>query len=191
MSTNSPKPILQNDLLGVAKKWKIEFKLELEPSEGRNSQGLKRPEREARVQVLIDGRELDLEVGWDLLAIVASGRRPGGYYLGNCGCGEPGCSSIWHPMVVRHQGGTVTWSVPTPYSRKRSDNSPQEMVELSFDLMLYQSQSDGLVADFRRAATDAGALVRLNCYPGNLPLSLIAESEKGWEGYGGREDLPE
>lgn len=47
------------------------------------------------------------------------------------------------------------------------------------------------MADFQRVATDVGPLVRLNCYPGNLPLSLIAEADRGWEGYGGMEDLQE
>ena len=41
----------------------------------------------------------------------------------------------------------------------------------------------------RRVAIDGSPLVRLNCYPGNLPLSLITEAERGWAGYGGKVDL--
>ncbi len=178
MSTNSAKPVLLRDLMGTTKTWKIEFKFQMGS-----------PERDGYVQVLVDGRELDLEVGWDLLAIVASGRAPGGYYLGNCCCGAPGCANIWYPVMVRHQGDTITWCVPTPYSRNRSDKSPQATIELSFDLAQYRAQSDGLLADFKCAATDGARLMRLDCYPGNLPRSLIEEAERGWAGYGGKVDL--
>ena len=186
MSSKSDSPLLLSELTGIAEKLNIAFKLELVLGEGRNSQGQKVPERDAHVQVLFNGREVDIQAGWDLLAIVASGRVPGGYYLGNCGCGEPGCAGIWSPIMVRHQDDAVIWCVPSPYVRKRNDSSTQLMTRLSFDLQQYQAQSEGLLADFRRAATDGGPLIRLNCYPGHLPLSLIAESEGGWEGYGGK-----
>lgn len=190
MNTKSSSILVLSDLASIVGPVKVEFKLVLLISEGRNNKGQMRPERAAHVEVFFDYLEFDIEVGWDLLALVASGRVPGGYYLGNCGCGEPGCSAIWNPIWVRHEGDEITWSIPTPYVGKKGDSSDQTMTKISFDCMQYRAQSDGLLADFRRFATDGGPLVRLNCYPGNLPLGLIEEANKGWEGYGGMEPLP-
>ncbi len=69
-----------------------------------------------RVDVHVDGVLTTLDTPWDALALIASARRPGGYYLGNCDCGVPRCAGILAPVMVSHDGGTMTWSVPQPYA---------------------------------------------------------------------------
>ncbi len=50
--------------------------------------------------------------------------------------------------------------------------------------MQYRTQTNSLLAAFRKAANDGGPLVRLTGYPGELPLKLLDEVGKGWAGYG-------
>jgi hypothetical protein len=114
------------------------------------------PERDTYVDVRVGGRLLDCDVAWDLLALVASSVRPGGYYLGTCCCGAHGCAGVWKPIEVRHDGDSVTWTVPIPYVHGGGADS----ILLRFDAAQYRAETQSLLADFKRAV-DSNSLARL------------------------------
>lgn len=81
--------------------------------------------------------------------------------------------------------------MPTPYSVAADDLPPGRSVELAFDAAEYRRQAAELVGALRAVATDGGALVRVNCYPGELPRGVLAMIDEGGAGWGGRVELPE
>ena len=163
--------------------------LRLRPSEGRDRTGQVVPVREASVEVEINSQRFDCGAHWDLLALVASANNPGGYYLGNCACGEPGCAGIWKAIDVRHEGNSVSWTVPTPYVMAKGATHIQNSVVFEFDAKQYRAQIDSLLVDFSKAASDGGPLVHLNCYPGELPQQLLDYAAQGYPGHGGSTNL--
>lgn len=176
----------------------IRMRLVLEPAEDRDLHGAVRPERLGCTAVQIGGRWVDLDgVGWDLSALAASAREPGGYYLGNCGCGVPDCAGVWEPVHVRHEGERITWAVRLPYTAPRSSGArtgsqidPARRLVLAFDAAEYRQQAADLVGTLRAAATDGGPLARLNRHPGELPRQVLQWIDEGGAGWGGREKLP-
>jgi hypothetical protein len=170
----------------------IRMRLVLEPGEGRDTRGAKCAERDASPAVQVAGRWVDLPAtGWDVGALAASAREPGGYYLGNCGCGVPECSSVMQPVQVLHEGERITWRVPMPYARASRQSTEPDAAPfvVSFDAAEYRQQAAELVQALRDAAADGGPLVRVNCYPGELPSQVLAMIDEGGAGWGGREPL--
>lgn len=169
------------------------MRLVLEPVKAMSGFGT---EREACTAVQIAGRWVELDgLGWDLMALNASAREPGGYYLGNCGCGVPDCAGVWAPVQVRHEGERITWTLHLPYSggvdARTGDAQPPGLVTLAFDADEYRAQAAELVQTLRAAAADGGPLVRLNCHPGELPEQVLQWIDEGGAGWGGRSDLPD
>lgn len=188
-SANQLTPL--ESLCDTAKLHTITMRLVMTPTQGRDSKGKMKPERAASVDVLIDGNPVECGAVWDLLALVASGRAPGGYYLGNCECGEPMCAGVKKPVNVTHEDDCVAWTVPMPYSWVRGVSVSAAPLVLAFDAAQYKEQTEHLLSELRNASMDGGAPISLDCYPGNLPGSLVSEADNGWPGYGGREILSE
>jgi hypothetical protein len=178
------KELKLESLVGITATCSIRLHLRLKQGECRNMTGQLVPERNADIEVEINAHPIDCGAPWDLLALVASASTQGGYYLGNCGCGEPGCAGIWKPIDVRHEGVSITWTVPAPYVKAKGSTPVDGSLLLRFDAEQYRTQTDSLLAAFRKAAKDGGPLVRLICYPGELPQRLLDEAGKGWPGYG-------
>lgn len=165
---------------------RLEFITSIGPGTSKQHQ-----ERDVDIKVFIDGQELDLGAGWDLQALIASGRQEGAYYLSNCSCGEPGCARIWAPMQVRHEADRIAWLIPMPFVRANGEMHDDEALHFSFPRDQYQAQSEGLLADLKRAATDGGFIVRIYGCPGELPAQVIEACERGFPGHGGRGNLDE
>lgn len=176
------------DLAGVQR---VRMRLVLVPGKATNGIGF---ERDAWPAVQIVGCWVALEgAGLDVLALVASAREPGGYYLGNCGCGEPGCAGAWAPVQVHHEGNRITWRVPMPYARTKDNRSAPDAgpLALAFDAAEYCAQAEALLVALRASANDGGPPVRVNCYPGELVAQTLDEAENGGAGWGGREPRPD
>lgn len=139
----------------------------------------------AGVMVVIDDQPVTLGPPWDGLALVASGRAAGGYFLGNCGCGVPACAGVRLPVQVQHEGEQVTWSVPQPYDPGKLNKPGTGRKSLAFDATQYPAQAACLLEAMRQLAKRPA----LCCYPTDRLCDVIAWADSGGAGHGRREDL--
>lgn len=52
---------------------------------------------------------------WDLLKLCASIRRPGGYSVVTCSCGDGGHAGLWSPIFISHpDDDSVVWEIDIP-----------------------------------------------------------------------------
>lgn len=86
------------------------------------------PRPRVKIELRIDGRlaaEL-ASVCIEPCALIASASREGEFFIGTCGCGEPGCAGVWHGIQVQHSNGFARWEVHQPYVRDKGDMSPNK-----------------------------------------------------------------
>ena len=143
--------------------------------------GPRASERSVSVAVSIDGRPVTLGSPWDVLALVASGRTPGGYYLGNCNCGEPRCAGVPDPVQVRHEAERITWDVPQPYDPGLRNEPGDGVLRLTFDASHYRAQTESLIEGTRSLPQT----VAVCCYPIDQLRRVIEWADAGGAGYGG------
>ncbi len=135
----------------------------------------------AHVKVQVNGVLTTLGPPWDGLALVASARAQGGYYVGNCGCGNPGCAGIWDPVQVRHDGDRIEWTVPHPYDPGALNEPGAGRLKVTFDAAQYRGEAEALLEALRKLRLST----TLCCYPTDTMRQVIAWADEGYSGHGG------
>lgn len=104
------------------------------------------------VRIQVNGQLLTERWPTDLHNLTKSCLIPGGFDLMTCECGEPGCASIWEPVIVEHDTDSTTWHVPDPISwdgvpdyMQLEDDEDVRRVTYRFDRCQYVAAiADGL-----------------------------------------------
>lgn len=163
-----------------------QFEVVIQEVAGRGPDGLPRPDVE--IELLIDG-EVPTELASVCIepcALIASSLRDGEFFIGTCGCGEPGCAGVWHGIQVQHVNGITQWGVPIPYVRAKGDSSPPKpalMFEFSTSSYLTEvaKVKSFLVALLPREK--AGARFSVDGHPGALVSAILKWIDDGFGGF--------
>ena len=143
------------------------------------------PGGSVRVEVFVDSVPTTLGPPWDALALIASARAPGRYFIGNCDCGEPRCAGVLNPVQVRHIGSHTTWTVPQPYDTGIKIARGKGDLTVVFDSQQYRTAADALL----QALHGLRSTVTLCCYPTDTMNKVLVWAAQGYAGHGGFKPL--
>jgi hypothetical protein len=80
---------------------------------------------------------------WDLPQLLESIRRPGGYHVLNCSCGDTGHANILEAMFVAHPDDeTVVWEIDIPSHRSALDEglrATEGVLRITFNRAAYEA----------------------------------------------------
>jgi hypothetical protein len=114
------------------------------------------------VSIRINTEPVGEGVTIDLHSLLLSLKSSGEYDIFTCGCGEPGCASVWNNCIVLHGHDSVSWLVPHPIVKaqasdeSREDDDPRVLSfkEYWFDQHVYRSEIISALHAVLRLAND-------------------------------------
>lgn len=163
-----------------------QLEVRIQEVESRGPDGSLRPQ--VKIELLIDGQvPVELaEVCIEPCALLASSLREGEFFIGTCGCGEPGCAGVWHGIEVQHGHSVIRWGVPIPYTRAKKDSSPAKPVSV-YEFSTYNYQAEAakiksfLVGLLPREKI--GDRFNVEGHPGTLVSDILKWIDEGFSGF--------